>query len=174
MEPHVRRRLEFLLAEASADVPVRDIGIKMVERSVSNFATIGATSGTSKSVKKRNAWMSRGAYERACTIGFYDDWHDGTTNEHEHELIEAWRELCALKGAVSVEQALLMFSSPFVTILIEENARLRAVRTDERSRRYELAGIEVGRVEGLWARGGLLATPVPAFVARTQVPAAVI
>jgi len=166
MEDHLRRRIEFLLAEASAERPVRDMAIKMIERSVSNYATIGVTSGTSKVVKKLNVWMSERAYFRACELRSYDEWHDETTNEHEHELVDIWRELCASKGTISAEGAFAMFGKPFVTILLSENDSLRAAKGKDRTKRYELANIRVGKVDGLWARGGRLATPTPPFQPR--------
>lgn len=166
MEPHVRRRIEFLLSEASADVPVRDMAIKMIERSVSNFATLGISSGTSKAVKKLNPWMSRAAYNRALDLGGYDLWHEETTNEHEVELVDGWRILCARRGQMSVDEVFQLFSTPFVTILKVENERLRATRGVSSGLRHDRAGIEVGKVEGLWRRGGRLAAPPPDFVAR--------
>lgn len=166
MEPHVRRRIEFLISEASADEPVRDMAIKMIERSVSNFATLGVSSGTSKAVKKINSWMSRAAYEKAIELGSYDRWHDETTNEHEVELVSGWRKLCACRGNMSVDEVFQLFSSPFITVLNAENDRLRSIKASAATQRYVLAGIEVGKVDGLWKRGGRLAYPPPEFVAR--------
>lgn len=141
------------------------MAIKMVERCVSNFATIGRGHGTSAQVKRRNKWMSKAAYGAALSSDTYSDWHQITTNEHEQELRESWYKLVAAKGRISVEEAFELYSKPFVTILKTENTALRKVRREDGHRRYSLAGIEVGTAVGLWTRGKL-AKPVPEWSPR--------
>jgi hypothetical protein len=116
-------------------------------------------------VKRMNLWMSRAAYDAVAKCTSYKQWHDLTTNEHEIELVDAWRKLCEVRGRMSIGAAFELYSSPFVTILRSENAELRRVPKSSRLDRYTRAGILVGQAAGLWSRGKPV-SPLPPWSAR--------
>ena len=143
----VMRRAEFLLSEAKNGFTKRDIAITFVLRALSNYLTVGV-SGNSNDVKRLNVWISKAALERRSQVP-YAQWHKETVNEHQQPLKEIWKEICANCDSMTVQDVCdLIARHPFVTVLRDEDARLRSssVRSaTSPEERYQLAGIEVVR-----------------------------
>lgn len=143
--PYILRRAKFVLEEASNVDRTRDFTVNMALRVISNWVTVGKN-GTSYAVKRANTRMSRAARELR-SIGAYGEWHKKTTNEHPEELSIVWQWICDNVGVLRPEDLCRRLSEhPFVTVTLEESARLRKLSKSSFAtpvERYRIANIEI-------------------------------
>lgn len=144
------RRADFVLNEARSGFHKRDLAITYVLRTISNHLTVGASKG-SFGVKKLNRRISKAALAKRRELNSEAEWHKQTLNEHQFPLAMVWQHVCENCASMTpADLCDLIAKYPFVTVLREEDAKLRhkevkGAKTPEE--RYRLAGIEIVSID---------------------------
>jgi hypothetical protein len=120
----VKRRLEFLLAEAQSPNPTYDQVVVYALRALSNHFSVGRD-GSSGYIKLINRRMSRQAQELLLQCQDEKKWCAKTINEHREPLSQVWSWIRASESITIDDIADRLRDYPMVTITKEEDKKLR-------------------------------------------------
>lgn len=143
MDEYIRRRVEFLLAEAKLNAK-RDQAITFVMRVLSNHVTVGKDASSS-GIKRLNPRVSRKACKELERVSTFKEWTSNTINEHPIPLKATWFWLNENSETLSAEGVWEHFEqNPMFTILRAEDAELNSngLRASGDKSRYFKVGIE--------------------------------
>jgi hypothetical protein len=143
MDEYIRRRVEFLLAEAKLNAK-RDQAITFVMRVLSNHATVGKDASSS-AIKRLNPRVSKEACKELERVNTFKEWTTNTINEHPMPLKATWFWLNEKSETLSTEDVWGHFvQNPMFTILRAEDADLNSngLRASGDKSRYSKVGIE--------------------------------
>lgn len=146
----LRRRVEYLLAEAAFDPPPRDQSITMTLRVISNVTGCGRDVGAQK-YKDLTRFMSRDALKlREANKESKQVYYAGTINEHPDELAGVWKWIVLKRAELTVDDVLSRFRRwPMVVVTKEEDRDIRPLKGKGPEARY--AKIEVLELnKGMW------------------------
>jgi hypothetical protein len=146
----LRRRVEYLLAEAAFDPPPRDQSITMTLRVISNVTGCGRDVGAQK-YKDLTRFISRNALNlREANRNSRQVYYAGTINEHPDELADVWKWIVRKRAELTVEDVLSRFQRwPMVVITKDEDRDIRPLKGKGPEARY--AEIEVLELSsGVW------------------------
>jgi len=148
LQPHIKRRVDFLLSEARAGSP-RDQVITYTMRVLSNHASIGSDDSSMK-IKELNQRISKAAYDSLLEADDFVLWAKNTINEHPKPLEVTWRWVKENAYKISAEEIWKEFCEyRMVTVLKYEDDKMpkRPKKGDwatiDFENRYSKAGITI-------------------------------
>jgi hypothetical protein len=161
----IRRRVAFVLDEASQPRPIRDQTVTFALRVIGNYLEVGQDC-QSPYLAYNCRYRSRRAHESYLNLGdiptlaLRSEWRKMVVNEHQYPLAQLWNWIVENHSTLTAELILeRMKAWPIVVITKDEDRCLR-LRARERggeaidpAERYRQADIEVLRrgQNGLWS-----------------------